>query len=325
MPRGHCGSLEVSLIRYVPAAVCVANAANPVVTAFPTAQRPSQISFILAKVEFASMLPDFRFLFAAIVLSTSILIFGLGAAALLRAAHEEFASAPPWHAAPGTIFAQQDEAAKPVLAMLRVEPPAAEQRAPAVDQQPADIIPPLAAPAEPAVTVSAPAEPVAVASTAAEPEMTAALKSEDLSPETANPEITIPETPAPGEAAEPRADAPGSADRTKIAATNEASPPVTDAAPTASEPVNTEASPDADLAATKIATLGSSPVTADAQPPAKAATAKPDKDAEKRIQARRAAARRRRIALRERAMQQAAQQQPAGFFAPQPLGAVGSH
>ena len=45
------------------------------------------------------MLPGFRFLFAAIVLSMSVLVFGLGAAALLRAAHEEFASsAPLWRA-----------------------------------------------------------------------------------------------------------------------------------------------------------------------------------------------------------------------------------
>jgi len=52
------------------------------------------------------MLPGFRFLFAAIVLSMSILVFGLGAAALLRAAHEEFASNPSWRGAPETIFAQ---------------------------------------------------------------------------------------------------------------------------------------------------------------------------------------------------------------------------
>ena len=74
------------------------------------------------------MLPGFRFLFAAIVLSMSILVFGLGAAALLRAAHEEFASTPPWHATPETIFAQQSEVTRPVLAMLRVEPPAAEPK-----------------------------------------------------------------------------------------------------------------------------------------------------------------------------------------------------
>ena len=66
------------------------------------------------------MLPGFRFLFAAIVLSISILVFGLGAAALLRAAHEEFASNPAWHAAPDATFAQQAEATRPVLAMLRV-------------------------------------------------------------------------------------------------------------------------------------------------------------------------------------------------------------
>ena len=46
------------------------------------------------------MLPGFRFLFAAIVLSMSILVFGLGAAALLRAAHEEFAANPR----PGEVY-----------------------------------------------------------------------------------------------------------------------------------------------------------------------------------------------------------------------------
>src|SRR6202166_3667783 len=70
-----------------------------------------------------SMLPGFRFLFAAIILSMSILVFGLGAAALLRAAHEEFASTPAWHATPETMFAQQSEAARPVLALLRVDAP----------------------------------------------------------------------------------------------------------------------------------------------------------------------------------------------------------
>jgi hypothetical protein len=68
------------------------------------------------------MLPSFRFLFAAIMLSMSILVFGLGAAALLRTAHEEFASNPFWHAAPETTFAQQSEGSRPVLAILRVDP-----------------------------------------------------------------------------------------------------------------------------------------------------------------------------------------------------------
>src|SRR5260370_25265373 len=82
-----------------------------------------------AKAEFASpMLRGFRFLFAAIILSISILIFGLGAAALLRAAHEEFASNPSWRAPPETVFAQLSEPAKPMLATLVVEPPPAEQK-----------------------------------------------------------------------------------------------------------------------------------------------------------------------------------------------------
>ncbi|MGJ4943256.1 hypothetical protein ACQR1W_21950 [Bradyrhizobium sp. HKCCYLS1011] len=69
------------------------------------------------------MLPGFRFLFGAIVFSLSILVFGLGAAALLRAAHEQFASNTTWRAAPTTGFntflPQPDQ---PVLAVLQVDP-----------------------------------------------------------------------------------------------------------------------------------------------------------------------------------------------------------
>src|SRR5260370_425294 len=75
------------------------------------------------------MLPSFRFLFTAIMLSTSILVFGLGAAALLRTAHEEFASNPFWHAAPATTFPQQSDGSRSVLAMLRVDPVPVEPRA----------------------------------------------------------------------------------------------------------------------------------------------------------------------------------------------------
>src|ERR1700729_351990 len=80
-----------------------------------------------AKAELASMLPGFRFLFAAIVLSMSMLVFGLGAAALLRAAHEEFASNSSWRAAPEVPFAQHPDTTRPMLATLRVEPPAIEK------------------------------------------------------------------------------------------------------------------------------------------------------------------------------------------------------
>jgi hypothetical protein len=59
------------------------------------------------------MLPGFRFLFAAIVLSVSIAVFGFGAAALFHSAHEEFANAPAWRPAPETRFAQAEPPAQP--------------------------------------------------------------------------------------------------------------------------------------------------------------------------------------------------------------------
>ena len=67
------------------------------------------------------MLPGFRILFATTVLAISVLIFGLGAAALLRAAHEEFASLPSWRLAQQPMLAPQFEISGPTLAMLRIE------------------------------------------------------------------------------------------------------------------------------------------------------------------------------------------------------------
>src|SRR5262245_26434427 len=89
------------------------------------------------------MLPGFRFLLAAIALSMSILIFGLGAAALLRAAHEEVASVPTRRVMAEPVFAQQVEATPPTLALLRVEP-AVPEKAP--DAPPAALAPPEPAP-----------------------------------------------------------------------------------------------------------------------------------------------------------------------------------
>ena len=75
------------------------------------------------------MLPGFRFLFSAIVFCISILVFGLGAAALLRAAHEQFASRPSWYPTPSTTlaqqgepFGQQGESTAAVLSLLEVDP-----------------------------------------------------------------------------------------------------------------------------------------------------------------------------------------------------------
>jgi len=252
------------------------------------------------------MLPGFRFLFAAIALSMSILVFGLGAAALLRAAHEEFASTPSWHAPPETMFAQPrettSEASGPVLAMLRIEPPATEQRT-------LDNIPAVAAPAEQAAIVSTPLE----RATIAVPRSEDASLPETAKPETAKPEVPVAESPAQDEAAPAQADAPVPAGDTKIAA-NETilSPPnetpSNEAAPIASAQMSAPAS-------TKIATLGGPPVTVETQPSVKASSAKPDTSAiKKRAQARQAI-QRRKIALRARVARQALEQQPTDPFA----------
>ncbi|PYF05113.1 hypothetical protein BJ122_102339 [Rhodopseudomonas faecalis] len=71
------------------------------------------------------MLPGLRFLFAAVVLSLSMLVFGLGAAALLRASHDRFVSTPKIRSAPPPLLAQHAEPATPTLSLLRVEDPAA--------------------------------------------------------------------------------------------------------------------------------------------------------------------------------------------------------
>jgi hypothetical protein len=106
------------------------------------------------------MLPGFRFLVAAIVCSISLTIFGMGAAALLRAAHEQFASNSSWRSTQASGFTTFLPPAEPtpVLAMLRVEsapaqllppPSALVGAAPATDEQP--ILPPASGPVAAAV------------------------------------------------------------------------------------------------------------------------------------------------------------------------------
>jgi len=94
------------------------------------------------------MLPGFRFVLAAILLSLSILVFGLGAAALLRSAHQQFASIPARQPPPEQIFVQQSDVPL-TLALLRVD--LAPQ-----DSAPAQISAPIAAPTELASPESAP-------------------------------------------------------------------------------------------------------------------------------------------------------------------------
>jgi hypothetical protein len=289
------------------------------------------------------MLPGFRFLFAAIVLSMSILVFGLGAAALLRAAHEEFASTPPWRAAPETVFAQPAEATPPVLALARVDAPVtdkASEKAP--DNATAD------------------ATSAAVTSAPAEPERTAALKPEDSPPpETVKPETPVAESPvaeslvaenpaaespAQNDTTSAPADVPASVAETKILDTNiantktadtkiadtniadtkiampeEASLPANQTEPpAASESAGTQVAPDANIAAMKIATLGGPPVTIETPLPVKGDSAEPDPSVIKKRQQAKRAAKRRRTAARARVTAQMPQQPVNPFGQPAP-------
>ena len=259
------------------------------------------------------MLPGFRFLFIAIVLSMSILVFGLGAAALLRAAHEEFANLPSRRAAPEPMFARPNDDPLPSLALMRVDPPVAERPA---DNVAAAAVPEAASEA-PASTVKSPD------GNPAEPEQLAAVTpAEQMPTEAAKPEVPatemIAETPvAPASAAQTEAPAPSA--EVKLAAVPDTPEPAAAAASPPAAPA-TDAPPLEDNAAvTRIATLGGPAVIVDEKTSAKATEAKPDRSAIKKQAAQRArekrqiaAARRARLA-REAALT-LQQQQPNPFF-----------
>ncbi|MDO9295889.1 hypothetical protein [Bradyrhizobium sp.] len=298
---------EISLIRCAPAAARVAKPVKCVWS--PRSRRvplgskafPDQ----LRRRKSRSMLPGFRFVLAAIVLSMSVLVFGLGAAALLRAAHEEFASTPAWRVAPEPKFARQNEPARealgeepmPVLAILRVEPEPAQPAA-------TDSIP----------AAAAPAEPPAIAPMPDQPERIAALEPQDKTPpEAAKPDISAPEMSGQSEAPAVDSPAPVPAEETRIATAEQVLPSASEAGAPAPQQSVAPPAADTDIVATRIATLGGPPVAIEAPPPAKAAGAKPNPDAARKRQQARRAKERRRIALRAR--QAAAQQQAADPFA----------
>jgi hypothetical protein len=231
------------------------------------ARGPSQT--LHAKAENPSMLPGFRFLFAAIVLSISMLIFGLGAAALLRAAHEEFASIPSRRPPSETMFAQRSDA-RPVLAMLRAEPSVAEEKAidPAIADPVQDQTAVVSTPAESAEPAGEPDKIAAPAEPATPPENSPPSEAPTL--ETAAPEIPI-GTQTPSAQTD---DAPSPAVETKVAAIAELTPSAPDRSATtnpdrAAVPVE-ESTP---IAETRIATLGGPPVTIETQTPSKVAPA----------------------------------------------------
>lgn len=242
------------------------------------------------------MLPGFRFLFAATVLSMSVLIFGLGAAALLRAAHEQFASIPLRRGPPEMVFPQPVETI-PTLALLRVDTPDVES---APDQVAAS-------------------EPIPVAAPAIEPETVAAPSAENPAPpDAANPEITVAEAKSSGEAAAPAQAGVGPADEEiKPAGVTEASQPeaskpepANDAVASGSDQTIVPVVPDAALATTKLAALGGVAATVEEKTSAQPSNVKPDRSTiRKRLRAQRAKERRRIAARRARAARLALQQQ----------------
>lgn len=159
-PAGFVALSSECLIRSLPSA-------HGLILLSPRSRWRKAAASQFAATESTYMLPGFRFLFAAVVLSVSIVIFGLGAAALLRASHEQFASLPAWKAPPETVFAQQTDAKPPTLAMLNVEPEPA---------QPITAAPPR--PQMPTVTPQPTAAiPAPVVSPAATPEIAKAIDS----------------------------------------------------------------------------------------------------------------------------------------------------
>ena len=272
-------------------------------------------------MELASMLPGFRFLFTAIVLSMSILVFGLGAAALLRAAHEEFANLPSRRVTPEPRFARRNDGPPPTLALLRVDPPVAEKPAENVS-----------AAAVPEATIDAPA-PAGQTPDArpAEPEKLAALQpAEPMQVEAAKPEAPakqasaeIPAAPAPAAETE----APVATAEVKLAAIPETPEPAAAAPP---PPAPDIYSFEGNVAAARIATLGGPAVIVDEKTAAKEAKtteakttqAKPDQNAVKKRTAERAQEQRRTAARRARLAREAAlaqQQLQANPFAQFPV------
>jgi hypothetical protein len=243
------------------------------------------------------MLPGFRFLCAAIVVSTSLLIFGLGAAALLRAAHQEFASIPSRRAPPEAIFPKPVDAG-PTLAMLRVEPSADEKA----------VEPPIAGRVldQPAI-IPAPTE---VEKPVAEPDKADALDTatpvENAKPsEALTSEAAAPESPIQGEM-QAEADAPSA--ETKVAAVTEMTPAASNES-AVTVPDQAPIDESTRIAETIIATLGGPPLTLGTQTPSKIAPVVVKKSAQAR-----AVVKRRRIAKRA-SVSQPAPRTPADPFA----------
>jgi hypothetical protein len=178
------------------------------------------------------MLPGFRFFMATIVLAASLLIFGLGAAALLRATHEEVAAVPTLRTMPPPLRPQPAESAPPTLALLRVEIPV-----PPVEELPAAVE--TAAPVAETVA-AAEALPAPAIEPASPADVSAMAPSSEVTPSPEpSPAITTPETAA--NPAEPEATTTATANPPETPVAVAAVPPP-EAAPAPTPPVAEPAS-----------------------------------------------------------------------------------
>lgn len=269
------------------------------------------------------MLPGFRFLFAAILLTMSVLVFGLGAAALLRASHEQFANNPARRTLPEPVFAQslpfplqQTEPPVATLAMLRVDPPLAEKAPESAS------VGAMAAPAEP-VPDAVPVPPVETERLAAlniaAPAPAEMEKSEAASP----PDVAAMPAPVPSTEAAPAEAAPAPVEPVKTAAVApDAAPAPAEQAPAAIADTMVSPAPESIGAPAKVAALSPAATTAVEPASAKPKSAEADRaKVRKRLRAQRVKERRRLAAQRaaRQARQAAAQQQQApDAFAVQP-------
>lgn len=215
------------------------------------------------------MLPGFRFLFAAILLSTSILVFGLGAAALLRATHQQYVSNPGWRNGPQEqVFAQVPEPAQPVLAVMRAEPdePAAAAPEPSLRDRVPTIALPVNEPQQDAAVSREADAQGEVVSPRAEVLPTDAPATEVLASEVPAVEPIEPEPPVTVAAAAPT-DTLSAADTT--AAIPGASP-ISEPPPAAPEAALAASAPD--VAPSKVAALDEPATSAVKDVPAKAGT-----------------------------------------------------
>jgi len=177
------------------------------------------------------MLPGFRFLSAAILLSISILMFGIGAAALLRTTHEQFTSNPSWLNRPQEQLLTQtpEPPAQPVLAILRVAP------VPVPATSPQDQVPTIGLPAsEPEQATAANSDETAKKDVAEAPPVETPAGEPASPDEATSAKVDISATPTP-------IDAPASSSES-TAATAEAPPAPTLAKPGDAKPGDTPSS-----------------------------------------------------------------------------------